>query len=80
MRTVRLTNSFHDTAITLRVPDKRDYLTARQVHRARRELCGRRDCQCGHGPALTRGPDQTLDGTRITLVPDSDGSAWIETC
>jgi hypothetical protein len=64
MQTLTLTNDFHNTSVTLRV--KGGHLSAGQVARARRELCGVDDCTCS-GDVGTRGP-QYLEGRRIVLA------------
>lgn len=46
MTTVTLTNDFHHTDVTLRVPES-GILSESQVRRARRELCGIEGCTCG---------------------------------
>ena len=52
MKQITLTNDFHGTSVNV-VPVN-GLLSASQVARARRALCGSRDCQCG-GYAGTRG-------------------------
>lgn len=43
---IKLTNSFHNTEVTLIARDGE--LSARQVRRAKRELCGVRGCACSN--------------------------------
>jgi hypothetical protein len=71
-----LTNSFHNTSITLRAGRPRKLfertLSRRQVAHARKVLCGMPDCQCGEDVCKTRGM------RRLTIVPQADGSATVE--
>ena len=58
-----LTNDFHKTQVVLfpKLFDKVYWLTAGQLKRSRRVLCGIHDCTCGDH-AGTRGPqDYELD-------------------
>jgi hypothetical protein len=41
-----LTNNFHNTSVTLILSDGKT-LSAWQVRKARRVLCGQKDCLCG---------------------------------
>ena len=54
-----LSNDFHNTEITLNCKD--DKLSAGQVKRANRELCGMSDCCCS-GDIGYRGPQDGFDG------------------
>jgi hypothetical protein len=49
-----LVNNFHNTETTIHVPES-GKLTATQVRRARRALCGVHGCTCG-GELGERGP------------------------
>jgi hypothetical protein len=51
---LRLVNNFHNTETTIHVPES-GKLTATQVRRARRALCGVTGCTCG-GELGERGP------------------------
>jgi hypothetical protein len=73
--TITLTNDFHNSAISLRSTTHR--LSAGQVAKARRALCGIDGCTCG-GIAGTRGVQRLADGTRIALIATADGGADIE--
>jgi hypothetical protein len=53
--TVKLKNDFHGTEVTLRVDLDGTILSAGQVARARRALCGFRGCTCAHTYLGTRG-------------------------
>ena len=68
MQTIILQNDYHGTAVTLR--SKEGWVSAHQMRRARKVLCGIRGCKCG-GRAGERGPNPPL-----VLMPD--GSAKIE--
>lgn len=77
-----ITNDFHNTSVTLRLfgkPDRlgRYWLSAYQVRRARRTLCGHADCACG-GKLGQRGAQSveidatygwSLHDVRVTLRP-----------
>lgn len=57
---VSLTNDFHGSRVRVR-PDAAGWLSAGQITRARRALCGVRDCTCG-GPLGERGrQDATVE-------------------
>ena len=66
---ITLTNDFHNTSVSLRSRGSRSsqWLSARQVQRARKMLCGHADCRCS-GIAGTRGQQSIrldmLYGTR----------------
>ncbi len=77
MKNLTLTNDFHNTSVTLRVGPSLT-LSARQVARSRRVLCGNHDCTCG-GNAGERGP-QFLNGDRIMLAWRSEDRYIIERC
>lgn len=59
---VRFRNNFHNTCVVVRMKDGQE-LSARQVDRIWKELCGIKDCWCGgvRGPQthnLYIGPDR----------------------
>ena len=63
MKNITLTNDYHKTSVTVRVPDSidgqseawmnlqawagRDISDKRRVQKIRKTLCGMSDCQCG---------------------------------
>lgn len=57
---VKLSNDYHNTTVTLRVPEH-GCISKRQVRRAELTLCGMDDCSCsgtlGERPALEIGSD-----------------------
>jgi len=89
---ITLKNNFHGTSVNLRPRNGR--LSPAQMRRARRELCGLSDCQCGgiRGPQefeIDREPDGgatvewnlVLVGDRIQYAVDADvdrGGAWLD--
>ena len=53
---ITLYNDFHNTEVTLLIPATGPrYLSPQQIRRARKTLCGHRDCCCS-GDLGTRGP------------------------
>jgi hypothetical protein len=70
-----LRNDFHHTRVVVRLVG--DKLSASQVRRAWRKLCGMTDCLCGE-VAGTRGAQIGPDGRRFDLAPELDGGARIE--
>lgn len=76
MRQITLTNDFHGSSVAVRLSDN-NHLSAAQVRKARRALCGYADCMCG-GTAGTRGRQRTEDGERIDLIPTADGGMDVE--
>lgn len=69
-----LTNSFHNSTAwvlpkhtTEAGDDVRITLSQSQANRARRKLCGIRDCLCG-GNAGQRGTQRTADGRRLIVI------------
>lgn len=73
MKTITIYNSFHGTAANVRLADT-NVLSASQVRRVRRSLCGIASCTCG-GNLSERG---TQDG--FDVEPNSDGSVQITFC
>jgi hypothetical protein len=76
MSTITLTNDFHNTTVTLRCEVlshihnvSTAYLSAGQIKRAKRELCGIAGCTCS-GDAGLRGR-QEHDGKRLEVNIDS---------
>lgn len=74
---ITIHNNFHNTSVNVRASIG-DELTATQVNRVRRELCGIRDCCCG-GSLKERGPlnnfiaqDLTDNFTRRVILLSSD--------
>lgn len=67
-------NDFHNTSVSLRA-DIGAELTASQIRRARKELCGQDGCRCG-GPLGERGPQEGFwvesDGETVRLVQAAD--------
>lgn len=61
-----LTNDFHNTSVCLNVKDNK--ITAGQVKRAQKELCGIATCACSNELG-TRGPQFDSDGNRIGFAP-----------
>ena len=51
---ITLTNDFHGTEVRVRVPAATWELTARQIARVRRALCGIPGCTCNHDNAGCR--------------------------
>lgn len=80
---ITLTNDFHNTEVILRCKQvfnamKREYvpvweLSEYQVHRARKMLCGVRDCGCSNEAGM-RGKDNPL----AEFYPDGTGAVWYE--
>jgi hypothetical protein len=67
--TITLTNDFHGTSVTLRVNG--DRLSAGQMRRMRRELCGMSDCCCGTiRGKQTHGLHINQDGTATVYAND----------
>lgn len=74
---ITVKNSFHHTAVQIRA-EIGDELTASQIRRARKELCGIRGCLCG-GPIGERGPQDgfvvtATDFGRVQIV--AEPSCW----
>lgn len=73
---ITLTNSFHGTQVALRA-NPGEWLSRRQIQRARRALCGVKGCTCG-GFAGERGPQWIPDGRQVSVEPcgwhDSEGA------
>ena len=65
-KTVTLRNDFHNTTVDVR-PSDAGRLSASQVRRVRRELCGIHDCRCG----VVRGPQD------VEYLEEPDGTAII---
>lgn len=75
---IELKNNFHNTSAKLNVSDLRiaeelgngnDYfctITATQMQRAARKLCGMKDCTCG----TVRGP-QTHNGRKLLVMRET---------
>jgi len=80
---ITLSNDFHNTRLRLAL-GRDQTLSARQVRRARRELCGIKGCLCG-GTAGERGAQPATengdgDGHRPYLLlidPHQDGGAEV---
>jgi len=60
---ITLTNNFHGTSANIRAAIG-DELTASQIKRAKRELCGIHGCTCS-GPAGARGKQSGLSLEQI---------------
>lgn len=58
-----LTNNFHNTEVRVRIDSIPGLLTAAQVARATKKLCGMSDCTCGG----IRGPQYGPDGQRLSI-------------
>lgn len=74
--TITLTNDFHNTRISLK-RSTAHRLSAWQVAKARKALCGISGCTCG-GFAGHRGAQYLPDGTRVQLIESEDGGADLE--
>lgn len=74
--TITLTNDFHHSSISLKRSTAHP-LSAREVARARRALCGINGCTCA-GVAGTRGTQHLPDGRRFKLIATENGKAIIE--
>ncbi len=66
MKSITLTNDFHNTSVVLR-PDGEERLTVGQVQRARRTLCGIAGCTCG-GSLGVRGYQWGTRGLGIEML------------
>jgi len=70
---ITLTNDFHRSTCTVRVPSLPATLSESQTRRVRRELCtGGVDCKCG----AVRGRQYTEDGERLEV--EWDYETWDE--
>jgi hypothetical protein len=76
MQNITLTNDFHNTSVNLRCEVlshihnvSTAYLSAGQVKKAKRELCGIAGCTCS-GEAGTRGR-QEFNGKRLEVNVDA---------
>lgn len=74
---ITLTNNFHDTSVTLRPRDGK--LSAAQVRRAKRTLCGMAECTCSddlgrRGPQPDADPDPEDAYPLWALEERADGS------
>ena len=74
---ITLKNDFHTTFVNLNVEVRSHiygvavaYLSAGQIKKAKRELCGIRGCTCS-GDAGTRGPQSLENGKRLDVNCDS---------
>ncbi len=68
---ITIKNNFHNSEISLRA-NVGDELTARQIERSKRELCGMDGCTCG-GPVGNRGPQdgfsiEQIDHSRVRIA------------
>jgi len=68
---ITIKNNFHGTEARVRFSSLPATLTAGQIKRVRRALCGMTDCSCG-GNLSERGPqdvviEQTADGCGVRL-------------
>lgn len=68
---IKIRNDYHNTEVTLRA-NIGDELTASQIKRARKALCGISGCMCG-GPIGDRGPQdgfsvEQIDYDRVQLI------------
>lgn len=70
-----LYNDFHHTTVQVNLRGSRR-LSRYQVMAAWKRLCGIPTCHCG-GVAGQRGP-QWLEGQRVSILPEPDGTASIE--
>lgn len=70
MEKITLTNDFHNSAVTLQA-NLGEWLSARQIQKARKALCGMQDCTCG-GNLGERGKQavdvDVADRNRIRLL------------
>ena len=65
---VVLTNDFHSSSVRVRVDRLPATLSASQVRRIQRELCGQRDCYCGNvATAAIRGPQYAPNGQQMVV-------------
>lgn len=55
-----LKNEFHGTEVKMKVPAASGYFTKDQIRRAKRTLCGIKDCKCG-GIMGENGPQKGVD-------------------
>lgn len=69
MKRITLSNDFHNTEITLHVKD--NTISAGQVKKARRELCGISGCTCGNDLGM-RGKQQH----HVDICQDRDGKIF----
>ena len=70
-RKFEITNDFHGRTVTLRVIPAKP-LTRNQVLRAKRELCGIKECRCSDEVGA-RGPQPDNDGLQLQDDWTSDG-------
>jgi len=75
---ITLTNDFHGSHVTLNANVLSHihnvataYLTANQIKKARRELCGISACTCGENSARTRGRQELENGKRLEINCDA---------
>ena len=68
MRTVTLINDFHNSEVRVRPSGPHgDVLSARQVTRVRRELCGIEGCCCGGVRGGEHALEERPDGTALVV-------------
>ena len=67
VKTIMLSNDFHNRTVEVRVPNLPHTLSPSQAKRVRRKLCGHADCACG----VVRGSQGRLD-CRLSVYPDAD--------
>jgi len=65
---ITLTNDFHNSSVNVRVAKIPAVLSASQVRRIRRELCGQRNCACRNvAAAAIRGKQYAPNGPQIVI-------------
>ena len=60
---VELRNDFHNTYVSVRVPERPCILSVHQQRRVERALCGMDDCSCG----TVRGDQHWPDGEPLSV-------------
>lgn len=69
---ITLSNDFHNAEVTLNVKDNRN-ISASQVKRAKRVLCGISGCTCSNDLGQ-RGDQDLPEGMEIITTMERDGS------
>lgn len=72
--TIEIRNTFHNTSVRVRVPVGGGNLSAHQMRRVNRALCGMSDCRCWHyeaepGWKVTDGYDREEDRDTWAVKP-----------
>lgn len=73
MSKITLINDYHNTTTNViykKTPNHRPYLTANQVNRAEKALCGMSDCKCGGVRGGKWALDYNGDGAWLQLSYD----------